>query len=344
MTSLSAALQSITRSGARRRWQLDAYSCDVSVVIVNYNARDMLDRTLRTLFESGQRSTLEVIVVDNASADGSTELVAKRYPQVRLVANPHNAGLTRANNQGMALATGRYLLLLNNDTIIRPDAIDALVRYLDAGRHVGAVGGKVLNLDGTIQGTVKAHPTPLAALFGRNSPLTRLFPNNRFSRRYLSYMSAGFDAPFAAGSVSLCAMLVRREALEAAGPIDERYFVYWCDVDWCKAIWESGYEVHCTPESVIVHDEHKGGTRASKKRSRAAIVDFHRGAYLYYAKWHLTQAWRPAHLATILALSARAALVIAAEEASWWRSRGRDGTTSGTRALQAAGGTPTGGL
>src|SRR5262249_4294616 len=152
----------------------------------------MLARTLETLFGSNQRSSLEVILVDNASYDGSVELVRERFPQVRLVVNRENAGLTRANNQGMELASGRYIFLLNNDTIILPDSVDALVRYLDAHPQVGAVGGKVLNIDGSIQGTVKAHPTPMAALFGRHSPLTRLFPNNRFSRRYLMYMGQSF--------------------------------------------------------------------------------------------------------------------------------------------------------
>jgi GT2 family glycosyltransferase len=300
-----------------RRWLRSSYSADVSVVIVNYNSRAMLARTLETLFGSNQRSSLEVILVDNASCDGSVELVRERFPQVRLVANRENAGLTRANNQGMELAGGRYIFLLNNDTIIFPDSVDALVRYLDEHPQAGAVGGKVLNIDGSIQGTVKAHPTPMAALFGRHSPLTRLFPNNRFSRRYLAYLGQDFSAPFAAGSVSSCAILARREAIERAGPIDERYFCYWSDVDWCRAIWESGYEVHCVPDSVIVHDEHKGGTRAGKQRSRAAIVDFHRGAYLYYHKWHVKHAAHPLHLAALAGLVARAALVLAAEHIRW---------------------------
>jgi GT2 family glycosyltransferase len=310
-----AAQADPARAGAR--WLAQRYAADVSVVIVNYNSRAMLERTLRTLYESRQHSTLDVIVVDNGSRDGSLELVRERFPQVRLVANSANVGLTRANNQGMELARGRFLLLLNNDTIILPGAVDALVRYLDANPQVGAAGGKVLNIDGTIQGTVKAHPTPMAALFGRHSPLTRWLPNNRFSRRYLTYQERDFAHPFAAGSVSSCAMLVRREAIAAAGPVDERYFVYWSDVDWCRAIWEAGFEVHCVPESVIVHDEHKGGTRASKARSWASIVDFHRGAYLYYCKWHIRSAASPLHLAALAGLAARALLVLAAEQARW---------------------------
>lgn len=307
---------------ATRQWLRPEYSVDVSVIIVNYNSRAMLERTLETLFASGQQSSLEVIVIDNASRDDSVAMVHTRFPQVQCVVNKQNIGLVHANNQGMELATGRYLFLLNNDTIIFPNAIDALVSYLDAHPHVGAVGGKVLNIDGTIQGTVKSPPTAMAAIFGRHSPLTKLFPHNPFSRRYLVYLEQDFSQPFAVGSASSCALLVRREAVEQAGLIDERYFVYWSDVDWCRAIWESGYEVHCTPDSIIVHDEHKGGTRATKKRSLAAIIDFHRGAYIYYRKWHVQQAWYPNHGVAIVGLTLRAALVVAMEHMTWaWRQR-----------------------
>lgn len=314
---MSAVMQVQQTPARAARWLLPSYECDVSVVIVNYNACAMLERTLQTLYDSRPASSFEVILIDNASHDDSAAMVGAQFPQVQLVVNEHNAGLTRANNQGMAMARGRYILQLNNDTIIFPDAVDALVRYLDSHPRVGAVGGKVLNIDGSIQGTVKAHPTPLAALFGRHSPITKLLPNNRFSRRYLTYMNQEFDQPFAAGSVSSCAILARREAIARAGPIDERYFCYWCDVDWCRAIWQAGYEVHCTPDSVIIHDEHKGGTRATKKRSRSAIVDFHRGAYLYYFKWHVPHAAHPLHLFALAGLAARGALVLASEQLLW---------------------------
>ncbi len=292
---------------------------DVSVVIVNTNAVHMLERTLRTLYESGQRSTLEVIVVDNASTDDSVAMVRERFPSVRCLVNAQNIGYARANNQGMAAATGRYLFLLNNDTIIYPDTIDALVRYLDAHPEVGAAGSKVLNIDGTVQGTIKEWPTPMAALFGRHSWFTRAFPRNPFSRRYLVYLDQDFSRPFPVGSVSSCAMLVRREAIARAGLIDEKFFVYWCDVDWCRAIWAAGFEVHCVPDSVLVHDEHKGGTRPRGKRSAAAIIDFHRGAYVYYRKWHVPHPLHPAHAFAIAGLTVRAVLVCALEHLRWSR-------------------------
>lgn len=312
----AGAVSSVEPSG-EQSWLRSSYCADVSVVIVNYNARAMLERTLDTLYGSGQRCSMEVIVVDNASADGSVEMVRARFPQVRCVANSQNLGGTRGNNMGMQMACGRYLCLLNNDTIIFDGAIDTLVRYLDEHPQVGAAGGKVLNIDGSIQGTVKSFPTPAAALFGRSSLLTRLFPWNPLSRRYLVYLDQDFSRPFAAGSVSSCAIVARREAVLKAGPMDPRYFVYWNDVDWCRSIWEVGYEVHCVPQSVIIHDEHKGGTQGSRKRSRASIIDFHRGAYIYYRKWHVPYRWHPRHLIAVAGLTARAGLMLGLEQVRW---------------------------
>src|SRR5262249_20434351 len=144
-----------------------------------------------------------------------------------------------------------------------------------------------------------------------------LWPRNRFSRKYLLYAHQDFAQPFKAGSVARCAMMVRREAIDRAGPMDERFFVYWSDVDWCRAIWEAGFEVHCVPASVIIHDEHQGSQTARKPRSRRAIVDFHTGAYRYYRKWHIRHPLHPAHVVALAGLTARAVLVLATERVRW---------------------------
>lgn len=301
----------------RRSWVLPAYEVNVSAVIVNYNGRDLLKRTLETLGASGVTSTLEVIVVDNGSTDGSNEMVRSEFPSVRCIANESNLGLTRSNNQGMVAARGRYLYLPDNDIIVMPDTVDALARYLDDHPEAGAVGSKVLNVDGTLQGTMKSLPTPMSALFGRNSVLTRLFPRNRFSRRYLAYAEADLSQPFRIGSVARCSMMVRREAIERAGPMDERYFVYWSDVDWCRAISEAGFEVHCVPASVVIHDEHQGAKSGRRRRSRRAISDFHRGAYHYYRKWHVRRPWHPNHIVAVVGLTLRGSVVLVTEQVRW---------------------------
>lgn len=295
-----------------------AYDADVSAILVNYNGLAYTNRTIDTLLASQPTSSVEIIVVDNASTDGSVEVLAARYPNVRWIRNSRNLGLAPANNQGIEAARGRYIFVVNNDTIVLPGTVDRLVEYLDAQPNVGAAGSKVLNPDGTIQGTVKNSPTPMVALFGRESILTRLFPNNRFSREYLVYETQDFSQPFAAHSVSCCAVMVRREAIERAGAMDSRYFVYWCDVDWCRAIWGAGFEVHCVPDSQLIHDEHQGGRLVKKPRSWRMLVDFHKGAYRYYRKWHVRHWWEPLNIVAIVGLTLRT-LTVAGWQHLLWR-------------------------
>ena len=298
-------------------WLLSHYDTDVSVIIVSFNTRELVERTLATLLASQQKSRLEVIIVDNHSLDGTPEMVREKFPSVLLVANQINLGHSGGCNQGMRLAKGRHLFCLNSDTLMRSGALDELVLYLDEHPEVGAVSPKVLNADGTVQGTIKSFPTPAAALFGRYSVLTRLFPRNRWSRRYLVYLDQDFCGAFRCDSVSACAVMLSRSALQKAGPFDERFFLYWNDVDLCKAIWHAGFEVHCVPDAVIVHDQHKGGTRTGFLRLLTSTVDFHKGAYLYYRKWHLRTLWNPMTLVTMGALSLRAVATIVAEGVRW---------------------------
>ncbi|MCC7154067.1 MAG: glycosyltransferase family 2 protein [Bryobacterales bacterium] len=304
-------------AGPAAGWILPEYTADASVVVVNYKTPDMLRRTVSTLLTSEQRSRVEVIVVDNASNDGSAEMVRREFPDVKCIANEVNLGHTGGCNQGMKAAGGRYLFLLNSDTVMRSGVIDRLIEYLDRHPHVGAVAAKVLNPDGSVQGTIKSFPSPWSAICGRYSILARLFPGNRLSRKYLIYREADFDRPFPVDSASACAFMVRREAIEKAGPLDARFFLYWNDVDWCRSIWASGFEIHCVPDSVLQHDQHRGGTRKGPKRLLLSTIDFHVGAYRYYRKWHIRSAWEPANAVAIGGLTARALFVIVAEELRW---------------------------
>lgn len=307
---------------------------DCSAIIVTYNRRTMLERTIESLLASSPAIRLEVIVVDNRSTDGTAAMLDERFPAIKRIQNSTNVGLTRAVNQALAIATGRCIGLFDNDIIVQPGAIEAMVDYLDANPMVGAVGSKVLNPDGSIQGSVKAAPTPLAALFGRHALLTRLFPHNRLSRRYLIYLDHDFSESFAAGSVSACAMMLRRTAIERAGPMDERFFVYWSDVDWCRAIWSAGLAVHCLPKAVVIHDEHSGQVRQRRPRSWAAIRDFHLGSYRYFRKWYSPRHWHPFHGLALVGLAGRALLILATEHGGWhlrhWIMMARQATTRGT--------------
>jgi GT2 family glycosyltransferase len=192
----------------------------LSVVIVNFQARSLLVRCLQSLPPDSAGGPLEVIVVDNGSTDGSVEAVRDGFPEIKLIANPNNAGLSRAFNQGAREAAGRYVLFLDNDTIVQPGALDTLCAFLDTHADVWAVAPKVVYPDGRIQGTVKALPSPAVAAFGRNSILTRLWPSNPISRNYLIYRSHSFTEPFQVGYAATCALMVRREALDQIGAMD----------------------------------------------------------------------------------------------------------------------------
>jgi GT2 family glycosyltransferase len=298
-------------------WLLSHYEADVSIIVVSFNTRAVVEHTLATLLASEQKSRVEVILVDNHSLDGTPEMVRDKFPSVVLARNRVNLGHSGGCNQGMRLAKGRHLFCLNSDGLLRSGALDSLVRYLDEHPEVGAAAPKVLNADGTIQGTIKSFPTPSAALFGRYSVLTRLFPNNRWSRRYLVYLDRDFSRPFRCDSASACALMFSRPALQAAGAFDERFFLYWNDVDLCKAIWSAGFEVHCVPDAIVVHDQHKGGTRAGFRRLLTSTVDFHKGAYRYYRKWHVRRPWSPKTLVVVAVLSLRAGALIVVEALRW---------------------------
>ena len=290
------------------------FEADVTVIIVNYKTPHVLQRGLESIFASRQQVRYEVIVIDNASGDHSAEMVRQKFPQVRCIANQENLGHTGGCNQGMKLAKGRFLFLLNSDTILPDSTLNILVRYLDLHLNVGAVAPRVMNVDGSVQGTVKRFPSPWAALFGRFSILTRLFPQNPWSQHYLLYSSQHSDEPFPVDTASGAALMVRREAITRAGMLDPQFFLYWNDVDWCRSIWQSGLEIHCVPASQLLHEEHHGGSRNGLRQRWKTVVNFHYGAYLYYRKWHIPHRWHPLNGIAIIGLTARDGLVMFAEQ------------------------------
>ena len=173
------------------------------------------------------------------------------------------------------------LLLLNPDTLVTPGALDQMVDFLDSEPRAGAVGPKLLNPDGSDQGTARSFPTPAAAVFGRRSPVTRAFPRNRFSKRYLSGRDHAGSEPFEVDWLSGACLMVPRRVADQVGVLDEAYFMYWEDADWCRRIKLAGYSVHCVASSEVVHDE--GARRGA---SAQQVRWFHQSAYRYWAKHH----------------------------------------------------------
>jgi GT2 family glycosyltransferase len=285
---------------------------DVSVITVNYNSGDVIFDCLRAVFRNTCAVTLEYFVVDNAShPDGTLDRIAAEFPAVHILRNAANLGFAAGCNVALERATGRFVLLLNPDTTVRPQALDRMVAFLGERPDVAVLGSPLVGPDGRDQGVAgRGFPTPLAALFGRTTLLTRWFPGNRFSSRFSSSHDATRQEPYACDWVSGACMMVRREAVERVGMLDPGYFFMWEDADWCFRLKQAGWLVYCSHEAGVVHRE--GSSRNRGWRARwIAVVGFHRGAYRYYRQHINDRSYHPAHLAVITGLALRALVVFA---------------------------------
>lgn len=261
---------------------------DLSVVVVTYRSRDHILATLRSLEPGLQprdpmRPALqwECVVLDNDSLDGTPELVEQEAPFVRVVRTGANLGYAKAVNRGIAATTGRYVLVLNPDCEWRPGAIDALVRYADAKPRCAIAAPRIVNTDGSLEYSARSFPSPFAFLFNRYSLLSRLWPGNPWTRRYLM---SDWDhrTPRAVDWVSGAAMLARRAAIEEVGGMDEAYFMFNEDVDWCRRMNMAGWTVEYAPEAETIH--HIGASKGQV--SNRVIRERHRGMLYYYRKYH----------------------------------------------------------
>lgn len=281
----------------------------LSIVIASYQAREVLARCLASLEAAPPSVPYEVLVVDDASSDGTAEMVRTRFSDMQLLCNERNVHYAGSNNRALTLARGRYVLLLNNDTLVPLGALDAMRVYLEQHPEVGCVGCRLLNADGSIQWSVKSLPDPMSALFGARSIVTRLFPGNRLSRRHLLH-ERGSGAPHAAGYVSSAAMMLPRRVMEQVGGLDER-LSYHVDADYCKRVWDAGFEVHYLPAAHVVHLNHRGGTQVHARRRFRSLVEFHRGSWIYFRKHLMKSAWHPSSALALVGLSARFTLSLA---------------------------------
>ncbi|MDO8312913.1 MAG: glycosyltransferase family 2 protein, partial [Sideroxyarcus sp.] len=249
---------------------------DLSIVIVNWNTLDMLRDALASTYATLAGITAEVIVVDNASTDGSPDMVAREFPQAILLRNTDNRGFAAANNQGFALATGRHILLLNSDTIVLGDVLGASVRYLDAHPKVGAMGCRVLNADHTMQRTCSMWPS-LLNLILLTSGLWKL-PYPRFLGRY-QMMDWQRDTERAVDSISGCYLMLRRPVLDQIGPLDEAFFFFGEETDWCRRMRAAGWQLMFAPVGEIVHYGSGSARKLNHKRDLTltdAMVRLHR--------------------------------------------------------------------
>ncbi|MCR4438276.1 MAG: glycosyltransferase family 2 protein [bacterium] len=255
-------------------------SAELSIVIPNYNTRDLLAGCLRSIFSTAGGIKMEVIVVDNASTDGSVELVRAQFPQVRMVHNSANVGFARAVNQGLRLAQGNYLLLLNSDTELRPGALSHCLEFLKKRPKAGAVGCRLVNPDGSRQPSCESFMT-FAGILWEALLLDKLFPQSRlFGRMHLTYFT--YDRLEQVDYVKGAFLMTRRATLEDVALLDERFFFYGEEQDWCYRAKQRGWEVWFTPEATVVH--HGGGS--GDPVAPRIFVQLHKSRYLFYQKHH----------------------------------------------------------
>ncbi|MCS7282934.1 MAG: glycosyltransferase family 2 protein [Anaerolineae bacterium] len=252
---------------------------DLSVLIVNWNVRDLLRRCLRSVLVNSPSCQLEIIVVDNGSTDGSVEMVRTEFPQVLLIANPDNRGFPAANNQGLAVARGRYVLLLNPDTEVVGNALETMIAFADAHPDVGVVGPQLLNPDGTIQSSRRRFPTLATAIF-ESTWLQPYAPRRLLTRYYVLDRPDGEiqDVDWVTGA----ALMARREAIEQVGPLDEGFFMYSEELDWCRRFRDAGWRVVYLPTAQVVHY----GGKSSEQVLPARHIHFQASKIRYFRKYH----------------------------------------------------------
>lgn len=256
------------------------------IIIVNYNSTAYLFECLRTVYEAIGEMAATVYVEDNASHD-QPERILEVFPAVRLHRNSKNIGFAAAVNQAIRRGSAPYVVLLNPDSLMDRRFFQNLIPFLEANPDVGLIGPKILDGDGSVQGSARAFPTPLTAFFGRKSLFTRLFPTNRItSANVLTSRCDGIN-PMCVDWVSGACMVVRRKAIDAVGLLDERFFMYWEDADWCRRMWDNGWKVQYFPLSTVMHYV---GVSSDQLMIRS-LYEFHKSVYLLFDKYSKPSPW-----------------------------------------------------
>jgi N-acetylglucosaminyl-diphospho-decaprenol L-rhamnosyltransferase len=239
---------------------------DLTIIIVSWNTSGLLSQCLNSVYETGSRFAFEVIVVDNGSTDDSVAMVGERFPAVKLIRNDRNLGFAAANNQGLEIGSGRYFMLLNSDTIVLPNALDTLIELANQNPHVGVVGPMLLNMDGSLQKSWASFPSFLSEVVGQNfrhrTPVPAI-PNT-------------FEVDWIMGAC----MLVRSEVLQTVGVLDDDYFFYSEETDWCFRIKKQNWKIWYTTNTAI---HHLGGG-STRRGSVIHLVRLYQAKLLFFRK------------------------------------------------------------
>lgn len=246
---------------------------DISIVIVNWNTKDLLRDCLKSVYQTVKDVKFEVIVVDNASNDGSVAMVTEEFTDVVIIENSENRGFGAANNQAFAVMKGRYALLLNTDAVLTENAVHELFTFMEKHEEAAMAGGQLLDRDGSRQNSIANFPTIFTLLFNI-SFLEYLFPRKYPSKRYKH------EKPLAVESVIGACVMVRKKAMDEVGVFDERYFFFFEETDWALQMRVAGWRVYHVPSAMIYHLQ--GKSIGTNIRSR---IEFYRSRYRFFAKW-----------------------------------------------------------
>ena len=264
---------------------------DLSIIVVAWNVRELVLDCLASIETAEPKLAYEVIVVDNGSEDGTVEAVRRQFPDVRVLSLPRNIGFGAGNNRGLAEMNGRHGVLLNSDTIVLPGGLERCVSYLDAHPEVGVVGPQLLNPDRTKQNCIHNAPTLLSEVLSQ-SLLRRLLP-----RRYPSKLRQ-YDEPIEVEAVLGACLFVRREVVQEVGMIDEEYFFFLEETDWCHRIRAQGWKVVHIPDAELIH---LYGEATKKKMPLRTRIEYHRSRHTFFRK----NRGRPAYLALRIIVRAK---------------------------------------
>jgi GT2 family glycosyltransferase len=248
----------------------------LSILIINWNTRDLLRQCLDSIYSKFDRERFEIIVVDNASTDGSPGMVRGQFPRVVLIENPANVGFARANNQAIQRSSGRYVLLLNSDTIVQPGALNSLLDFMEAHAEAGCVGARLLNPDGSLQYSCSPAPTLLRE-FLRLFHLPGVRPDG-----YYPMISWDLHQPHEVDVLLGACLLLRREALDHVGWLDESYFMYSEEVDLCYRLRNGGWRLFWVPQARIVHF----GGQSTRQASTEMFLRLYEAKLIYFRKNH----------------------------------------------------------
>jgi GT2 family glycosyltransferase len=256
-------------------------STDLSICIVTFKARDYLKECLHSIYEHTQQIGFEIIIVDNGSRDGTSEMIRENYPSVMFFENHFNAGFSRPMNQVIQRASGSFLLLLNPDTLLTENnTFEKLVQYIQDRPEIGIVGPKVINPDGTLQKPCRRSEARPWDVFTYFLGLADRYPQDkRFSGYYMGYIDE--NTTHEVQGVSGSCMLIRRDVIDQIGLLDEAYFAYQEDADYCLRARNAGWKIYYYPEAVIIHFGGRGGSRVRPYRS---IWEWHKSYFIYFRK------------------------------------------------------------